>query len=310
MCLGCTVPSRCPSPPLPEAKSITFRAPSVSPGNRSMADRGGFDRGFGGRGGGRGGDRGGRGDRGRGRGRGRPRGRKDDEEKWVPCTKLGRLVAQGKIRSMEQIYLFSLPVKEYQIVEYFLQASLKDEVMKIMPVQKQTRAGQRTRFKAFVVVGDHNGHVGLGVKCAKEVATAIRGAIILAKMSLVPVRRGYWGNKIGRPHTVPTKTTGKCGSVMVKLIPAPRGAGIVAARVPKKVLQMAGIDDCYTCSRGSTKTLGNFVKATFYALQSTYGFLTPDLWKETRFSKSPMQEFTDFLAKPTLGDVRPAAEAY
>ena len=43
--------------------------------------------------------------------------------------------------------------------------------MKIMPVQKQTRAGQRTRFKAFVVVGDHNGHVGLGVKCAKEVGS-------------------------------------------------------------------------------------------------------------------------------------------
>ncbi len=47
--------------------------------------------------------------------------------------------------------------------------NVQDEVMKIMPVQKQTRAGQRTRFKAFVVVGDHNGHVGLGVKCAKEV---------------------------------------------------------------------------------------------------------------------------------------------
>ena len=61
-------------------------------------------------------------------------------------------------------------------------------------------------------------------------------------------------------HTVPTKVTGKCGSVTVRLIPAPRGAGIVAARVPKKVLQMAGIEDCYTCSRGSTKTLGNFVK--------------------------------------------------
>lgn len=91
-------------------------------------------------------------------------------------------------------------------------------------------------------------------------ATAIRGAIILAKMSVVPVRRGYWGNKIGKPHTVPTKVTGKCGSVTVRLIPAPRGAGIVAARVPKKVLQMAGIEDVYTCSRGSTKTLGNFVK--------------------------------------------------
>ena len=45
----------------------------------------------------------------------------------------------------------------------------------------------------------------MGVKCSKEVATAIRGAIILAKLSIVPVRRGYWGNKIGKPHTVPCK---------------------------------------------------------------------------------------------------------
>ena len=70
-----------------------------------------------------------------------------------------------------------------------------------MPVQKQTRA----RFKAFVAIGDFNGHVGLGVKCSKEVATAIRGAIIMAKLSIIPVRRGYWGNKIGKPHTVPCK---------------------------------------------------------------------------------------------------------
>ncbi|XP_020257228.1 40S ribosomal protein S2-2-like [Asparagus officinalis] len=170
--------------------------------------------------------------------------------------------------------------------------------MKIMPVQKQTRAGQRTRFKAFVVVGDGNGHVGLGVKCAKEVATAIRGAIILAKLSVVPVRRGYWGNKIGKVHTVPCKVTGKCGSVTVRMVPAPRGSGIVAARVPKKVLQFAGIDDVFTSSRGSTKTLGNFVKATFDCLMKTYGFLTPDLWNETRFRKSPYQEFTDLLTKP------------
>ena len=79
--------------------------------------------------------------------------------------------------------------------------------MKIKPVQKQTRAGQRTRFKAIVAVGDENGHVGLGVKCSKEVATAIRGAIILAKLSVVPIRRGYWGNKLGQPHTVPGKVS-------------------------------------------------------------------------------------------------------
>jgi len=265
------------------------------------ADRGGFGGGFGrGRGDrgdrGRGGDRGGRGDRGRGRGRRGPK--KEEEEKWVPCTKLGRLVQQRKIKSIEQIYLHSLPVKEYQIVDYFLGTELKDEVMKIMPVQKQTRAGQRTRFKAFVVVGDYNGHIGLGVKCSKEVATAIRGSILLAKLCVVPVRRGYWGNKLGKPHTIYTKVTGKCGSVSIRLIPAPKGAGIVAARTPKKVIQMAGIEDVYTCSTGSTKTLGNFVKATFSALTKTYGFLTPDLWTETRFSKGPYQEFTDLLAKP------------
>ena len=175
---------------------------------------------------------------------------------------------------------------------------LTDEVMKIMPVQKQTRAGQRTRFKAFVCVGDSNGHLGLGVKCAKEVATAIRGAIIAAKLNVVPIRRGYWGSTIGKPHTVPTKLTGKCGSGTMRLVPAPRGAGIVAANAPKKVLQMAGIEDCYTASRGHRRTLGNFVKATFAALAASYGFLTPDLWQETAFSKPPNQEFTDVLSKP------------
>ena len=185
----------------------------------------------------------------------------------VPVTKLGRLVKDGKIKSMEEIYLFSLPVKEYQIVDFFL-PKLKDEVMKIMPVQKQTRAGQRTRFKAFVAVGDFDGHVGLGVKCAKEVATAIRGASILAKLSVIPVRRGYWGAALGEPHTVPSKVSGKVGSVMCRLIPAPRGTGIVAAPAPKRLLQLAGVEDCYTQSKGSTATMGNFLKATFAAVRA------------------------------------------
>lgn len=201
---------------------------------------------------------------------------------------------------MEEIYLHSLPVKEYQIVDRFMEGKLKDEVMKIMPVQKQTRAGQRTRFKAFVAVGDYNGHIGLGVKTSKEVATAIRGALILAKLSVIPVRRGYWGNKIGAPHTVPVKVTGKCGSVCIRLVPAPRGTGIVSATSPKKLLQMAGVQDVFTSSTGCTASMGNFIKATFFALGETYKFLTPDLWKETRFAPTPYQEHSDFLAKKSL----------
>uniref|UniRef100_A0A5F9D8I1 Small ribosomal subunit protein uS5 n=1 Tax=Oryctolagus cuniculus TaxID=9986 RepID=A0A5F9D8I1_RABIT len=187
------------------------------PGGPGMGGRGGFRGGFG------------SGIRGCG-------GKAGDKE-WLPVTKLGRLVKDMKIKSLEEIYLFSLPIKESEIIDFFLGAALKDKVLKIMPVQKQTQAGQRTRFKV----------------------------------------------------------TGRCGSVLVRLIPAPRGTGIISAPVPKKLLLMAGIDDCYTSAGGCTATLGNFAKATFDAISKTYSYLTPDLWKETVFTKSPYQEFTDHL---------------
>lgn len=211
-------------------------------------------------------------------------------------TKLGRLVKGGQIKKIEEIFLASLPIKEYQIVEHFL-PDLKDEVLKIMPVQKQTTAGQRTRFKASVVVGDYNGHIGLGHKCSKEVAGAIRGALIDAKLNIFPIRRGYWGGKFGVPHTVPCKVTGKCGSVRFRVIPAPRGTGLVAARAPKKMLNYAGYKDVYTNAKGNTKTLGNFVKAAFSAICATNSYLTPDHWPATVFEASPLQKHSDWLVQ-------------
>ena len=140
----------------------------------------------------------------------------------------------------------------------------------------------------------------------------------MAKMHLVPIRRGYcadqrrilWrspskihgsvhtgGKNSGLPHTIPMKLSGTCGSVSVRLIPAPRGTGLVAAPASKKILAMAGLEDCYSTTRGHSRTTGNFITAVFNAVSASYGYLSPELWKPTVFSKAPFQEHTDFLAK-------------
>ena len=149
------------------------QAPAQAPAQGERREGGGRGRGFGGRGG-------------RG-GRGGPGGRGGQKEEWIPKTKLGRLVKGQFIKSLEEIYTFSIPIKEAQIVERLIEQSekkvtLSDDVMKIISVQKQTKAGQRTRFKAIVAIGDQDGHIGLGVKVAKEVQIAIKGAIIAAKL--------------------------------------------------------------------------------------------------------------------------------
>lgn len=222
--------------------------------------------------------------------------RKRDGEPWKPVTKLGRLVASKKIINLADIFKFSIPIKEYQIIETLL-PGLKEEVMQVKPVQKQTQAGQRTRFKSFVVVGDENNYIGLGWKCHKEVQGAIKGAIMMAKMNIVPIRKGYWGNKIGNTHTVPCKVTGKSGSVRVRLVPAPRGTGLVAPPVSKKLFQFSGIQDVYTKTEGKTRTKGNFIKATYHALKNTYYYNSPDFWGKSALENHPFVAYQTELEK-------------
>ena len=223
-----------------------------------------------------------RGGRGFGKGKGNRRGPRDQkEEEWVPLTNLGRLVKMGFVKKLEQIFYHSIPIKEYQIVDELVKRNnktLKEECMKIKSVQKQTKAGQRTRFKAVVAVGDEDGHIGVGSKLAKEVQVAMKGAVIAAKLNIVPVRRGYWGGKIGLPHTLATKITGKCGSVRLRLIPAPKGTGIIGAPPTKKLLGFAGVEDIFSQSTGSTDTMENFVRAIYDALYKSYKYLSPELW--------------------------------
>lgn len=80
-----------------------------------------------------------------------------------------------------------------------------------------------------------------------------------------------------------------------QLIPAPRGTGLVASPAVKRLLQLAGVSDAYSASSGSTKTLENTLKATFVAISHTYGFLTPNLWKDNKLVRSPLEEYSDVL---------------
>uniref|UniRef100_M3XNC0 Small ribosomal subunit protein uS5 n=1 Tax=Mustela putorius furo TaxID=9669 RepID=M3XNC0_MUSPF len=212
-------------------------------------------------------------------------------------TNLGHLVKDMKIKSVE-ICLFSWPIKDFEIIAFFFL------ILESMPV-KQTHAGQATRFKAFAVIRFYNGHVGLGVKCSKEVATTIHGAITLVKSSIIYTRRGYQRNKIGKLHTVPSKVTSCCGCARAPPTPATRGTSIVSIPVPKKLLMMASIDDCSPLARDCTATLGNFVKAAS-DLSKTYSYPTPGVWKETVFTKG----LTDHLVKThTSLHIRPQAPA-
>lgn len=195
---------------------------------------------------------------------------------WVPKTRLGWLVKEGKITSIDQIFAMNLPIKEPEIVDYLL-PDLKHEVINVNIVQRQTDAGEVSRFQVVVAVGNEDGYVGVGVGKAKQIREAIEKAIVDAKLNIVPVRRGCgsWDCSCSDPHSVPFKVRGKCGSVVVELLPAPKGVGLVAADVAKVVLRLAGIKDVWTRTYGRTRTTLNFARAVWDALRNTYNFKGP-----------------------------------
>jgi small subunit ribosomal protein S5 len=200
-------------------------------------------------------------------------------EKWVPRTKVGKLVLEGKITSLKEIFDRNLPLLEPEIVDYLL-PNLKYERIDAGLVQKMTDAGRRTRFRVIVVVGNEDGFVGVGLGKAKQYVEALNKAVRDAKLNIVPVRRGCgsWECRCGEPHSVPFTVVGKSGSVRVIIKPAPKGTGLVAGEVAKVVLRLAGIKDAWMDTFGETRTTVNFAKATVNALRNTYKFVTPLDW--------------------------------
>lgn len=196
-------------------------------------------------------------------------------DSWKPQTRLGRLVKEGYITSMDEIFQNCYTIKEPEIVD-FLVPNLQEEVIDINLVQKQTDAGERSQFKTTMVIGAP-GFIGFGEGKNQEIGPAIRATIAHAKLNLIPVRRGCgsWECSCNEPHSVPFNVHGKSGSVYIELFPAPKGIGLVAAKTPSIVLQLAGIQDVWTKTKGRTRATLNFAKATYLALKNTYRMMYP-----------------------------------
>src|SRR4030065_1362823 len=155
-------------------------------------------------------------------------------EEWVPRTRLGKMIQEGKVTSIEEVFLSGLKISEAQIVDALL-PDLQEEVINVNLVQKQTDAGEKSRFKAIVAVGNRDGYIGLGSGKASQVRNAIEKAAVSARLNIVPVKRGCgsWECGCGKPHSVPFQVEGKCGGGRGVFVPGPRGVGVVASGVSK-----------------------------------------------------------------------------
>ena len=200
-------------------------------------------------------------------------------ESWIPRTTIGKMVKEGQITSIFDIYREGYKVKEVEIIDFLVQ-DLKDEVIDIALVQKQTDAGEVSKFRAVVAVGNGNGLIGIGVGKARRVRNAIEKGIRLAKLNLYPIKRGCgsWECGCGETHSLPFKVSGKAGSVVLTLLPGPQGLGLVVGDTAKTVLQLAGIKDCWSKVTGKTTTATSFAQATFEALKQTIKIMTPQEW--------------------------------
>ena len=222
----------------------------------------------------------------RGRGRRPPRKTSDEllEEHlggWAPQTKLGHLVKDGKVKSIDEILENKMKILEPEIVDSLVkvendllfagQAKGKfggGKRRAWRQSQKKTKEGNIITFSAVVIVGDKKGHVGFGLGKAKETLPAREKALRKAKLSIMKVKRGSgsFDGSSKELHSIPFKVEGKCGSVRIKLMPAPQGTGLVIGDEGKKILRLVGIEDIYSKSFGKTGTTINYAKAIMDAL--------------------------------------------
>jgi len=205
-------------------------------------------------------------------------------------TELGRKVASREITSIKGVFESGLKIREPAIVDALIPDLYSDFVMigqahgkfgggkrrLIKQTQKKTAEGNKPTFAALAIVGNMNGYVGIGVGKAKESIPAREEAVRNAKLNMIEVVRGCgsWKCGCGAPHSIPAKVESKSGSVIVRLMPAPRGTGLVCETEAKKLLRAAGFTDIWSKSWGQTRHKANFIFAVFDALKKSSSLRT------------------------------------
>jgi small subunit ribosomal protein S5 len=206
----------------------------------------------------------------------RYRRRREEEQKpvfnmaaWEPKTKLGAMVKAGQITNLEQILSMGKTIKEVEIIDALL-PNLDSRIIETASVQRMTKDARKQKYRTTMIIGDRNGHVGIGVGKATEVRPANDEATKDAKMHVisVPLGCGSWECNCGTSHSLPITLRAKVGTAEIILKPAPRGVGIVAGTTAKAVLELAGIKDVWTFARGRTRDIYNMSLATYIALKS------------------------------------------
>ncbi len=202
---------------------------------------------------------------------------------WIPKTEYGKKIKSGEIKNIDEILEKGGKILESEIVDALL-PDLEYDLITIgqskgkfgggkrsiwKQTQKKTKEGNKPKFATIAVVGNKKGYVGIGYGKAKETVPAREKAIRQAKLNIMKVKFGCgsWDCACGETHSIPFKVSGKCSSVIVELIPAPKGSGLVIHKELRKILTFAGIQDVYSKTFGKTNTQLNLVKACMLALK-------------------------------------------
>ena len=206
-------------------------------------------------------------------------------ENWKPKTILGKKVVSGEITDISKVFAEGLKISEPHIVDALL-PNIEKEIILIggstgkgggirrTPFKRTSRmhkSGRRYRISVMTVVGNKDGYVGLGLAAGPpgKHQEVIEKSTNKSKINLIPVKRGCgsWECSCGENHSIPFKVEGKSGSVIVKLLPAPKGIGLCVSNEVKKMLRLAGISDVWCKTRGNSQMRANLLKATFNALK-------------------------------------------